>query len=249
MPRRVVSVVQARMSSGRLPGKVLAPLGGTSMLEHVLNAISAARTVDDVIVATSTNPSDDVLAATVERLGRRVHRGPLDDVLARFVGALEGDDADVVVRHTADDPLLDPDVIDAVVGSFLASDDVYASNMIERSWPRGLDTEVIAREALVRCDVEADDPRHREHVTLFARLHPERFPQHNVTAPASQTWPELRLCVDTDADRAMLDALFAALHGDRPIGVGAAIAWLREHPEVAALNADVQQRAVFGKAF
>jgi spore coat polysaccharide biosynthesis protein SpsF len=238
------------MSSERLPGKVLVELDGAPVIEHVVRAIRASHLVDDLVVATSTDSADDVLADTVVGLGVRVHRGPLGDVLTRFTGVLAEDDADVVVRHTADDPLLDPDVIDVVVASFIGSDDTYVSNIIDRSWPRGLDTEVMSRDALMRCDELATDQRYREHVTLFARTHPEMFPQHNVAAPPDQHWPELRLCLDTEEDLVMLTEVFAALHRPgRPLEIGAVIDFLRARPDVASMNAHIQQRSVFGREY
>ena len=247
---RVVAVVQARCGSVRLPRKVLAPLAGRPVVEHCLNAIRSTRLVDDVVLATTTQPADDELASLVSRLGVRVFRGSEQDVLGRFVEALRGDDADVVIRHTADDPLLDPDVIDAVVAAFAPEVCDYASNVTERSWPRGLDTEVLGRDVLERAHAEGRRPEDREHVTLFVRTHPEIFRLRVVKAPPEHTWPDLRLCIDTAEDHALLQAVFAALHQPgTTLRVGEVIEWLRAHPEVVALNADVKQTRVLGREF
>ncbi len=247
---RVVAVIQARRGSKRLPDKVLAPLAGTPVIEHVVTAAKAASRLDDVVLATTSTARDDALAEIGGRLGVRVFRGSEDDVLGRFVGALDGDPAQVIVRLTGDNPLLDPAVIDSVVQHFLEADTDYASNMIHRSWPRGLDTEVLSRAVLERADREGRDPEHREHVTLYVRTHPELFRLENVTASPEETWPELRLSIDTPEDRALLERVFDALH--RPgeiLPIREVIAWLRHNPEVAALNAQVAQKLVFGKTF
>jgi spore coat polysaccharide biosynthesis protein SpsF len=247
---RVVAVVQARCASERLPKKVLAPIAGVRVVEHVLRAVGAAERVDDVILATSVSPSNDELVSVVEDLGYRVFRGSEDDVLGRFVAALEGDDAEVVIRHTADDPLLDPAVIDTVVDAFLEGDADYTSNILQRSWPRGLDTEVFSRSTLHRADTETSDISDREHVTLWVRRHPDRYTLRNVEAPAAETWPELRLCIDTAQDKELLEAVFDALYEPgRILPIGEVVAWLRANPDVALLNAEVRQRKVFGKEY
>jgi spore coat polysaccharide biosynthesis protein SpsF len=248
--RRIVAVVQARCVSERLPRKVLVPLAGRPVIEHVLLAIRAASLVDDIILATTALPADEVLVGIAAELGIRAFRGSEIDVLGRFVGALDGDSADIVVRHTADDPLLDPGIIDMVIGHYLRGGCDYASNMIERSWPRGLDTEVLSREALIRSYREANRPEDHEHVTIYLRTHPELFRLRNVKALPQETWPELRLCIDTIEDQALLEKVFEALYVPANIiRVGTVIGWLKQHPEVVALNADVSQKSTLGKVF
>ena len=247
---RVCCVVQARCNSERLPGKVLLPLGGQPVVERVLRAVLSARLISDVILATTTNESDGPLARVTERCGVRLFRGSEQDVLGRFVAALAGNDAEAVVRVTADDPLLDPQVIDKVIQRYLESPVDYASNILERSWPRGVDTEVISREALERSNREATLEEHREHVTIFARTRGDLFRLLNVTAPKEETWPELRLCIDTAEDYEMIRQIFLALSFDptRP-GIGEIVRWLRAHPEVASVNAGIVQKSVFGRQF
>lgn len=247
---RVVAVVQARCRSERLPGKVLLELAGRPVVEHVVRAARAVASIDDVVLATSTEAADDPLAAVGEALGVRTVRGSEHDVLGRFVAALEGDRAGAVVRLTADNPLLDPAVAELVVQRFLRGDCDYASNNGERSWPRGLDCEVISREALRRSARDGHRPEDREHVTFHARTHPRDFRLVNVRAPEHEHWPELRLSLDTAADLALLRRVFDALHRDdapAPPPVGAVIAWLRRHPEVVALNSDVAQKPTLGR--
>ncbi len=247
---RVVALVQARCTSERLPGKVMTSLAGRPVVEHVLRAARATAEVDEVVLATTINAEDDALVAFAEReLGVRTFRGSENDVLGRFVGALEGDDADVVVRLTADNPLQDPAVTGAVVRRFAQGDCDYASNNGVRSWPRGLDCEVLSRELLEHCARDAQRPEDREHVTFHVRTHPERYTLANVLAPPAETWPRLRLSLDTAADLALLRRVFDALHEPAagPLPIATVIAWLRRHPEVVALNAGVEQKPTLGR--
>jgi spore coat polysaccharide biosynthesis protein SpsF len=220
------------------------------MVQHVLTAAAAASLVDDVILATTTRDQDDPLAELAKSLGVPVRRGSETDVLGRFVEAIDGVDASAVVRLTGDNPLLDPGVIDIVVAHFLKHDCDYASNSLERSWPRGLDTEVITREALERSDREALEPEYREHVTLYARRHPDRFRLVNVRARPQESWPDLRLTIDTPEDLDLVRSVFDALYvPGRILRVGEVVDWLHAHPEVASLNEQVPQTLVFGHAY
>lgn len=250
MHGKVLAVIQARTGSERLPGKVLLSLADRPVIEHVVRAVSAAESVDEVVVATTKHGSDDKLADLASDLGVRTFRGAENDVLSRFVGAVGNSSAETIIRFTADDPLLDPDIIDRVVARFKKSDADYVSNIMERSWPRGMDTEVFSRAALLKSDHEGNLPEHREHVTIYVRTHPDLFKIENVLAPPEETWAELRLCVDTAKDYKMLQMVFDAIYtGDRPLRIGEVIFWLNQNPEVVLMNAAVEQKTVFGRQF
>lgn len=167
---RTVGVIQARMSSSRLPGKALMDLGGMPLLAFMVERVARATSLDDIIIATSTHPSDDPLDTAMTKLGRCVFRGSLDDVLARFVGAAEASSADIIVRMTGDCPLIDPELIDLVVAAIKDGLGTYASNSSPPSYPDGLDCEAFTAELLMRAHREARRPSEREHVTPFMRL-------------------------------------------------------------------------------
>lgn len=248
MADRIVAVIQARCGSERLPGKVLLPLAGQPVLAHVVHAVRSASLVDDVIVATTESPADDALVPLARQLGVRLYRGPELDVLQRFVGALAGDPADVVVRHVADAPLVDPAIIDTVIGHYLKGGCDYAASMLERTWPRGVESEVISRDALERSAREGNRPEDREHVTVYVRSHPDRFRLRNVRALPQETWPDLRLTLDTAADYQLLQAVFDALHQPGSVvRIGRVIEWLRTRPAIVALNAHIDQKPVLGR--
>ena len=196
---RVVAVVQARMSSRRLPGKVLASLGEHTVLELLLRRLARARELDEIVLATSTEPSDDPLEREAERLSARVLRGSLTDVLGRYLEASAAVDAEAVVRITADCPLMDPEVVDLVVREWREGGADYVTNTLEpRSYPDGLDVEVVSAAALRRAGELARDPADREHVTPYIRHHPETFSIQGVHLDPPHG--DVRMTLDTPAD-------------------------------------------------
>ena len=209
---KVVAIVQARLGSTRLPGKVLRDLAGKPMLARVLDRVRRAKSLAGAIVATSDLPGDDPLAEWLTAGCHAFFRGSEQDVLARFAGAAAQTGADAIVRITADCPLIDPGVIDEVVAAFRAGQPgiAYASNVLpRRTFPRGLDTEVFTREALELCEREATDASSREHVTPFICRHPERFCLHGVEADAD--YSEHRWTVDTPEDFELIEKIYRAL--------------------------------------
>lgn len=200
----VAVIVQARMSSARLPGKVLTDLGPGTTLELLARRLDRVLEADAFVIATSTGKDDDPVAAVAEKAGLQVVRGPLDDVLERYRLAAATVGCNTVVRITADCPLAEPSVIDRVIRLFEDDDRVqYVWNTREpRSFPDGLDVEVVSRAALEAAAAEADDPYDREHVTPFVRERPDRFPQRALKLePPVRT---IKLSLDTDDDLATI---------------------------------------------
>jgi len=173
----ILAVLQARMSSTRLPGKVMADVAGAPMILRQIERLQRARRLDRIVVATSIDTSDDGLAAMLVLHDIAVHRGPLDDVLTRYAGALEAfGPAEHVARLTGDCPLADPQVIDATIALLLDRGLDYAANTpAHRTYPKGLDVEVMRAEALLRAAREAADPYEREHVTPYLYRRPSSF--------------------------------------------------------------------------
>lgn len=203
---RVVAIVQARMTSTRLPGKVLQPIAGRPALELELERLARATQPAEVAVATSDEPADDPIEALARGRGLRVVRGPLADVLERYRLAAEQTGADAVVRLTGDCPLLDPGLVDECVELWRESEAAYVANVIEpRTYPVGMDTEVLSAAALRAAAEEALDPYDREHVTPFLRSRPDRFPQIAVRHEPSLA--HIRVTLDTPEDLAYLGRL------------------------------------------
>lgn len=241
MSERVVAVVQARMGSTRLPGKVLAPVGGRPLLQMILERLATAPGVDEVAVATSDLQRDDAVAALAEHAGVRAIRGSEQDVLDRFHAAAAQLDATTVVRITADCPLVDPELVGRAVARHHACGDDYTAlpvgtledNEGRRRFPDGLDTEVISREALDAAWREAADPYEREHVTPFIKRHPERFTIGWVEA--DDDLGEERWTVDTPDDLAFVQSIADRL-GDGAFGHRDVLALLDRVPELRRIR-------------
>ncbi len=185
------------MGSTRLPGKVLLRIQGRSLLERAIWRLGAARTVDEVIVLTTTLEEDDAVERECERLGTRVHRGPSLDVLKRYQQASERFGPGIIIRATADNPLVDFGSADRIVRAVRTSKLDYC---MEADLPVGAATEAITAEALTRVEREATLAHHREHVTLYVKHHPERFRFALLAPPDAMRQPELRITVDTPED-------------------------------------------------
>jgi spore coat polysaccharide biosynthesis protein SpsF len=240
-PVRVNAVIQARMSSTRLPGKVLRPLGGRTVLSWAIRAAATTPDIDAVILATSVSPADDPVAAEAARCGAEVVRGPLDDVLARYAMAVRAHPCDAVVRLTADCPLLDPVLIGQVVGLWLADPTLdHVSNVVVRRYPRGLDTELVRRDVLEEQDRTATGG-HREHVTSNIYTRPSVFRCAGVVPGEDNS--DLRITLDTAQDATLLESVVDALGTGVPRWQDV-VALLRSRPDLVALNSAVPQNAL-----
>lgn len=209
-------VIQARMSSTRLPGKVLLPLLGLPSIIFMVQRVRQAVCIDRLIVATSTDLSDDPLAQVLAGHGVECFRGDLHDVLDRFHRAAATAQARCVIRLTGDCPLIDADLIDAVARPVIDGQADYASNTEPASYPDGLDVEAFTFAALETAGREATLPSDREHVTPFLRKHPERFRRVAVTGLADLS--ALRWTVDHADDHAHVSRLLAAVRAQGPTG-------------------------------
>ncbi|MFD1542379.1 cytidylyltransferase domain-containing protein [Nonomuraea guangzhouensis] len=238
---RIVGIIQARMGSTRLPGKVLRELGGRSVLGWVVRAVREAAAIDDLVVATTTEAADDLVVAECRRLGVFWHRGPVDDVLTRFTQVLRGHPGDAVMRFTADCPLLDPVVIREAALVFRAVPGLdYLSTSLAGTLPRGLDVEIAGLAALRRADLAAT-AYHRTHVTSYIYSHPGESRLLGLAyTPAAA---DLRVTLDTEDDWRLISRVVAEL-GDRCVPVRSLVGWLRDRPEVCELNAHVAQKAL-----
>ncbi|MER7501069.1 NTP transferase domain-containing protein [Nonomuraea pusilla] len=236
---RIVGIVQARMGSTRLPGKVLRELRGRSVLGWVVRAVREADAVDDLVVATTAEAADDAVAAECRRLGVPCHRGPVDDVLTRFTQALAGRPGDAVMRFTADCPLLDPAVIREAALVYRAVPGLdYLSTGLTGTLPRGTDVEIVGAAALGRADREATG-YHRTHVTSYVYAEPGAARLLGLAYQPSAG--DLRVTLDTEDDWRLISAVADGL-GDRCVPVRELVSWLRARPEVCALNAHVRQK-------
>ncbi|MDI3517669.1 MAG: spore coat polysaccharide biosynthesis protein SpsF [Thermotogota bacterium] len=202
---KIVAVIQARMSSSRLPGKVLKPLGGKPALQRVVERVIKAQRIDEVIIATSTDPTDDPIEALCSSQKWKCFRGDLDDVLKRYHDAAKSAGAGIVVRITADCPLIDPTLIDTCIDAYKKNIEHvdYVSNIDERTFPDGLDVEVFSFKALETAYLKATSPHDREHVTPFIR---RNFRKLTVSQKVDLSM--LRWTLDYQEDYEVLDKIY-----------------------------------------
>ena len=238
---KTLIIVQARMTSTRLPGKVLLPLAGEPMLTRLIERLRRVRRPDGIVVATTTNATDDPIAALCTQLGVHCHRGSEHDVLSRYADAARLHGADVVVRITSDCPLIDPALIDQTIAAYDEGGSDYVSNMLPPTWPYGMAVEVFSAAALAQAHAEATQAAEREHVTPFLYWHPERYRLRNVASPVDLS--HHRWTVDTPEDYALVSRLFDHLMPIRPNFTQAdVLALLEQHPDWIAINQHIQQK-------
>jgi len=231
----ILAILQARVSSLRLPGKVLRPIFGQPMLTRQIERVRRARLLDELVVATSQDASDDPIAELCGALGVHCFRGSLDDVLDRFHSAARLYSPKHIVRLTGDCPLADPELIGRIVEFYLAGAYDYASNTITPSFPDGLDVEVFRMACLVQAWEEAKLPSHREHVTPFLYENPRRFRLGSFRCATDLS--SLRWTVDEPADFDLVTRIYEALYPERPeFSTADILAYLDAHPEMKSLN-------------
>ncbi len=239
----VIATIEARMTSSRLPGKVMLPAAGRPMLSHLITRLQTVPSLSGIVLATTTNADDDVLVGLAENHAIMVHRGSEDDVLDRVSRAAESVDADVIVGITADCPIIDPEVVEQTIRFFMANDVDYASNSWIRSFPDGMDTDVVRAEVLATAAQESTDTDDREHPFLFIGRHSHRFSRAILVAPPSQHWPGLGLTLDEQSDYELICTLIEDLSPIDPLfGCGEAIRYLKANPDLQRINSDVPRR-------
>jgi glutamate-1-semialdehyde 2,1-aminomutase/spore coat polysaccharide biosynthesis protein SpsF len=231
----IVAIVQARMGSTRLPGKVLADVCGRPMLEHIVSRLRRSRLIDDVIVATSSAQADDPIAEAGAQKNFKVFRGHESDVLDRYYEAAKYARADIVVRITSDCPLIDPEIVDRVLAAFLSEECDYASNTLVCTYPDGLDTEVFSFSALEIAWREGRRAADREHVTPFIRTS-RRFRLRNVQSEMGQSTRHLRWTVDELCDLDFVRAVYTRLGVRECFGWREVLALLDAEPMLGDLN-------------
>lgn len=233
MREKTVCTIEARMRSSRLPGKVLKPLVGQPMLARMIERLRRATTLDDIVIATTDHESCDPIESLAESLGVKCYRGSEDDVLKRVLDAATWAEADVIVETTGDCPMIDPAVIDQVVLAYRESPIDYCANVLERTFPGGMDTQVFARSVLQRVDALTQDASDREHVSLYIYKHPETFSLRNVRGTFPPGAENVRLVVDTPADYLRATRIYEALYPKNPaFSVQDVLKFLQQNPDV-----------------
>ena len=233
------------MQSSRLPGKVLMDIAGRPTLGRIVDRLRHCNLVDDIVVATSDGAADNPVQAWAESEGVHVHRGSEEDVLARVLDAQRGLESEIVVEICGDMPLLDPEIVDLAVASFLANDCDVLTTVRVPSFPQGVDAEVFRLCDLAEVARSVDDPAVREHVSLYFYEHPERYRVVNLLAPARWSRPDARFQLDYPEDHEFVSAVYRTLEPEfgGTFGVGEVLALLEREPALAEINRHCEERA------
>lgn len=242
---RIVATIEARMSSSRLPGKVLLPLAGKPSLERLVERARRSRYVDEVVVATTVSDKDQAVVDWANKAGVAVFRGSEEDVLLRVLEAARAHKGEIIVELTGDCPLIDPGMIDELIELYRNTDCDYVSNILLRTFPRGWDTQVFSTELLAEVDRRTQDPADRENVSLYIYEKLGRFKLGCITAPPELYGPDIRICTDLKEDYDVIAAIYEGLYPKNPAFTARDIMkFLKDRPELALKNAHIQQKKV-----
>ncbi len=241
---KIVAIIEARFNSTRLPGKVLMPIMGQPMLVRIIQRLKLARTLDDIVVATSDSISDDAVEHAMHYMGAHIYRGSENDVLDRVVKAAQSVDADIIVEVTGDCPLVDPGLVDKVVGDFLVGGADFVSNILPHTTPRGTDVRVFRTSQLAEINRNSRDSADHEHVSLHFWEHLDRYSCRNVEMDLPEVVAEIRLTVDTAEDLQLVRAIYEGLYEANPaFSLVDVLDFLNANPHLLELNRHVEQKS------
>lgn len=236
---KIVAIIQARMSSTRLPGKILMRLGQKSVLEHVVERVRQCTMIDEVVVATTDYQIDDAIIEECKKLFVNTFRGSSEDVLSRYYGAAKEARAQIVIRITSDCPFIDAEVLTNMLKSFCEKQPDYLSNTLIRTYPRGLDVEVMTFAALKEAHEKATQDYEREHVTPYIYKHPHLF--YIEQCVSNEDHSNLRLTLDTEEDLTLIKTVYEKL-SSTPFGYNDILKLFMEMPQLAEINMHVEQK-------
>ena len=240
----ICAIIQARMGSSRLPGKMTELLGSKPLIWHVIDRVKKAKLVDKVVLATSVDPANNVLMQKAEEFGIKAFAGDEDDVLDRFYRCAKDAGADAVIRITGDCPFIDPDIIDGVVSLFKESEGDYASNIHPPTYPDGMDVEVFSFTALEKAWSEAKLKSEREHVTPYIWKNKDIFRQANMTNNVDLS--DMRLTVDEREDLVFMNEVLKRLDGE--FTLADIVKVIRDNPDLKTINDDFERNEGYEKS-
>ena len=238
---KATAIIQARIGSTRLPKKIFLPLSGKPILWHVYQRVKKSKLIDNVIIATTDLPEDDLVEMFCIENKINYFRGSSDDVLSRYYFTAKSFQSDIIVRITSDCPLIDSNVIDEIIKLFISENADYASNVLERTFPRGYDTEVFSFSVLEKTFFEAKEKFEREHVTPFIYNHPEIFKL--VSYKINKDYSSLRLTIDTQEDYNLIKIIYDSLFDSNNFfNLNDVINFLNNNPELIKINQHIEQK-------
>ena len=240
---KIIATIEARMTSSRLPGKVLLNAAGKPMLKHLIDRLQTVPSLDQIVLATTVNATDDALEEFARQADIECYRGSEEDVMQRVIEAGARANADIIVEITGDCPIIDPQIVEQTIRMFNANEAAYVSNAYVRSYPIGMDTQVFLLETLKRSQSMTMDPLDHEHVTLHICKHPEDFSQLHLVAPPELFWPDLGLTLDEQSDYELLKKIIEYFGDENPLfSCLDVIKLLLQKPEWVDINKDVYRK-------
>jgi spore coat polysaccharide biosynthesis protein SpsF (cytidylyltransferase family) len=240
---KIVAVVQVRMGSSRLPGKPLMRVMNKPLLGYLLDRLGLCRQIDELVVATSTNPENDQIENFCTESGVHCFRGSENDVLGRMLGALNSRSATVGVEVFGDCPLIDPAIVDEMIHLFKCDSELdWIGNDLVTSFPPGMEVEVFKLSSLTDSASRTEDPTIREHGTLYLRQHPDLYKVRNVEAEGKLRRPELELELDTAEDLEVITSVLEFFGEDRSFGIADVIDFMDANPKLKKINSTVHRR-------
>lgn len=246
-----VAIIQARLSSSRLPGKILLEVCGKPLLEHMITRVKRSKKIDEIVIATSTNKIDDLIEEWCKKNQIKCFRGPEQDVLKRYKLANDFINGDTIVRLCSDCPLIDPKIIDDVLETYESNDYDFVSNLFPvhgRTFPDGMSVEVFSSKLLVESDRNAKKPSEREHVTFYLWMQPKRFKIFRCDYPEDLS--KFRFNLDYLQDYCLIRSVFESLYPkNNCFTMEDVIKWLKENPEILKFNDNIESNQGWKKSF
>lgn len=240
---KIVATIEARMTSSRLPGKPMMTVCGQPMLGHLVDRLKAVESIDTIVLATTKNKADDLLAEYALGIDIEVFRGDEEDVMGRVIGAGKSVNADIVVEITGDCPIIDPEIVEQVIRTFKENTYEYVGNQHVRSYPDGMDVQVFALATLIKSGSMTIDPLDREHVTLHIRNNPQLFSHLNIVAPPELYWPDLGLTLDEERDYQLLKKIIEYFKDSNPLfSCLDVVRYLKNNPALVNINSEVTRK-------
>lgn len=241
--QKIAATIEARMTSSRLPGKVLMDFAGKPDLQHIIERLRRSKYIDEVVVATTVNATDDPIITLCENLGCNYYRGSEEDVLQRVLDTAKSVNADILVEITGDCPVIDWRHADALIELFFKEECDYVSNILERTYPRGFDTQVYPVAVLEEVNRLTKDPLDHEHVSLYIYQHQERFKCLNMAAPQHLNHPELEVTLDTKEDYELIKKVYENLYPIKhDFTCEDVVKFLLEHSEITDIIKEIRRK-------
>ncbi|OEH85489.1 hypothetical protein BHU72_05225 [Desulfuribacillus stibiiarsenatis] len=241
--KKICATIEARMTSTRLPGKVMLDIAGKPVIQHIIERLRRSKYLDEIVVATTTNYEDDVLVKLCEEIGCKYYRGSENDVLLRVLQAAQSVSGDIIVEITGDCPFADWRHVDTLIAKFFSGDYDYVSNTIERTFPDGFDVQVFPTSVLNEVNTLTSCPVDHEHVSLFIYSNADRYKLLNWYAPSNLNYPDIEVTLDTKEDYKLISTIYEALYyKDQDFSADEVVEYLLQNPQLLKITETITRK-------